>query len=149
MKFNCNSRETIYVFILSWLWSLLNFNFYIACRVWHSPLKYSHDYRPNYFCIERGSLVVSWVDVPSFTKYFQVSVSLVGHRIVLISNYKYDLLNYGNEIMSSEKNSCWSFGGSLRQHLQSHDLVHFTVISFQEDTLGEVAPLSFANSTRN
>lgn len=47
--------------------------------------------------------------------YFQVSTSLTGHWLVLISNYKRDPLTRGNEIMSSEKNS-WPdppYGGSL------------------------------------
>lgn len=47
--------------------------------------------------------------------YFQVSTSLTGHWLVLISNYKRDPLTRGNEIMSSKKNS-WPdppYGGSL------------------------------------
>lgn len=51
--------------------------------------------------------------------YFQVSTSLTGHWLVLISNYKRDPLTRGNEIMSSKKNS-WPdppYGGSLSANI--------------------------------
>lgn len=50
--------------------------------------------------------------------YFQVSTSLTGHWLVLISNYKRDPLTQGNKIMSSEKSS-WPdpLGGSLSANI--------------------------------
>lgn len=95
-----------------------------------------------------GSRDRTWIYVGWNTKCFQVSTSLTGPWLVLISNYKRDPLTHGNEIMSSENNSCRSLRGSPRQHLRSHDSLRFALVSFQEGISNELLFLQNRRSIR-